>query len=227
MSKRAFICTVIAFLALVTAAGVLCTLFGIDRISLAESDVQTPLNQQLPKTVERLTIERVDVRLAEGRLGLQIDLQGTALNQLISSSASVRGSPRYDARTGELFFDADDVTFVRLAVGNKIVVGETGSAAGSETASPAVQRLVEIAIKLYLATQPVYRFKNDFMGRVAKLALADVAVEQNNLVISLSIWSLTAVVAIFGVIVLAALHFAYLFIRYPPWREPSVPKLDK
>ncbi len=227
MSKRAFICTVIAFLALVTAAGVLCTLFGIDRISLAESDIQTPLNQQLPKTVERLTIERVDVRLAEGRLGLQIDLQGTALNQLISSSASVRGSPRYDARTGELFFDADDVTFVRLAVGNKIVVGETGSAAGSETASPAVQRLVEIAIKLYLATQPVYRFKNDFMGRVAKLALADVAVEQNNLVISLSIWSLTAVVAIFGVIVLAALHFAYLFIRYPPWREPSVPKLDK
>jgi len=227
MSKRAFICTVIAFLALVAAAGVLCTLFGIDRISLAESDIQTPLNQQLPKTVERLTIERVDVRLAEGRLGLQIDLQGTALNQLISSSASVRGSPRYDARTGELFFDADDVTFVRLAVGNKIVVGETGSAAGSETASPAVQRLVEIAIKLYLATQPVYRFKNDFMGRVAKLALADVAVEQNNLVISLSIWSLTAVVAIFGVIVLAALHFAYLFIRYPPWREPSVPKLDK
>jgi hypothetical protein len=220
MSKHAFVCTVIAFLALVTAGGVLCALLGINRISLAESDIQTPLNRQLPKTVERLTIERVDVRLAEDRLGLQIDLQGTALNQLISSSVSVRGSPRYDARTGELFFDAGDVTFVRLAVGNKTVVGEAGAAAGPETASPAVQRLVEIAIKLYLATQPVYRFKNDLTGRVAKLALADVAIEQNNLVITLSIWSLAAAVAIFGVIVLAALYLAYLFIRYPLRREP-------
>ena len=221
MSKRAFVCTVIAFLALVTAAGVFCTLFGINRISLAESDIQAPLTQELPKTVERLTIERVGVRLAEDRLGLQIDLQGTALNQLISSSVSVRGSPRYDARTGELFFDADDVTFVRLAVGNKTVVGETGAAAGSEIASPAVQRLVEIAIKLYLATQPVYRFKNNLTGRVAKLALADVAIEQNKLVITLSIWSLAAAVAIFGVIVLAALYLAYLFIRSPPWLETT------
>jgi hypothetical protein len=221
MSKRAFVYTVFAFLALVAAAGVLCALFGINRISLSESDIQTPLNQQLPKTVERLTIERVEVRLAEDRLGLQIDLQGTALNQLISSSVSVRGSPRYDARTGELFFDADDVKFVRLTVGNKTVVGETASAAGSEIASPAVQRLVEIAIKLYLATQPVYRFKNDFMGRVAKMALAGVAVEQNNLVIYLSIWSLTAAVAIFGLIVLAALYLAYRLIRYPPWLQTT------
>jgi hypothetical protein len=219
MSKRAFAYTVLAFLALVAAAGVLCALFGINRISLSESDIQTPLNQQLPKTVERLTIELVEVRLAEDRLGLQIDLQGTALNQLISSSVSVRGSPRYDARTGELFFDADDVDFVRLAVGNKTVIGETSSAAGSEIASPAVQRLVEIAIKLYLATQPVYRFKNDLTGTVAKMALAGVAVEQSNLVVYLSIWSLTAAVAIFGLIVLVALYLAYLFIRYPPWRQ--------
>jgi hypothetical protein len=219
MSKRVFIYTVFAFLALVAAAGVLCALSGIDRISLTESEIQTPLNQQLPKTVERLTIERVEVRLAEDRLGLQIDLQGTALNQLISSSVSVRGSPRYDARTDELFFDADDVKFVRLAVGEKTVVGETEAAAGSEIASPAVQRLVEIAIKLYLATQPVYRFKNDFKGRVAKMALADVAVEQNNLVISLSIWSLTAAVSIFGLIVLAALYLVCVFIRSPPWLQ--------
>jgi Protein of unknown function (DUF1439) len=221
MSKRAFAYTVLAFLALVAAAGVLCTLFGINRISLTASDIQTPLNQQLPKTIDRLTIERVEVGLAEDRLGLQIDLQGTALNQSISSSVSVRGSPRYDARTGELFFGADDVKFVRLAVGNKTIVGETGSAAGSEIASPAVQRLIEIAIKLYLATQPVYRFKNDFKGSAAKMALAGVAVEQNNLVIYLSIWSLTAAVAIFGLIVLAALYLAYRLIRYPPWLQTT------
>jgi Protein of unknown function (DUF1439) len=219
MSKRAFVGTVFAFLALVAAAGVFCALFGINRISLTESDIQTPLNQQLPKTVERLTIERVEVRLADDRLGLRIDLQGAALNQQISSSVSVRGSPRYDARTGELFFDADDVDFVRLAVGNKTVVGETAPAAGSEIASPAVQQFVEIAIKLYLARQPVYRFKNDLTGTVAKMALAGVAVEQNNLVAYLSIWSLTAAVAIFGLIVLVALYLAYLFIRYPPWRQ--------
>ncbi len=82
-----------------------------------------------------------------------------------------------------------------------------------------MQRLVEIAIKLYLARQPVYRFKNDLTGTVAKMALAGVAVEQNNLVAYLSIWSLTAVVAICGLIVLVALYLAYLFIRYPPWRQ--------
>ncbi len=221
MSKRTFAYTVFAFLALVVAAGVLCTLFGINRISLTESEIQAPLNRQLPKTIERLTIERVEIRLADDRLGLRINLQGTALNQLISSSVSARGTPRYDARTGELFFDADEVEFVRLAIGNKTVIGETGSATGSEIASPAVQRLVETAIKLYLATQPVYRFKNDFTGIVAKMALAGVAVEQDNLVIYLSIWSLAAAVAIFGLIVLAVLCLAYRLIRYPPWLQTT------
>ncbi len=46
------------------ATGVLCSLLGVNRISLVESDIQTPINRRLPKTVERLTIERVDVRLA-------------------------------------------------------------------------------------------------------------------------------------------------------------------
>ncbi len=220
MSKHAFVCTIIAFLALVTAAGVLCSLLGINRISLAESDIQTPLNRQLPKTVERLTIEQVDVRLAEDRLALQIDLQGTALNQLISSSVSVRGSPRYDARTGELFFDADDVAFVRTRCWKQDRCRRNRGSCrlGDSVARGAAAR--RDRDQAVLATQPVYRFKNDLTGRVAKLALADVAIEQDNLIITLSIWSLAAAVAIFGVIVLAALYLIYLFIRYPPRREP-------
>ena len=36
MSKRAFVYAVFAFVTLVAAAGVLCALFGINRISLSE-----------------------------------------------------------------------------------------------------------------------------------------------------------------------------------------------
>ncbi|TMJ22874.1 MAG: hypothetical protein E6G96_19295, partial [Alphaproteobacteria bacterium] len=72
-------------------------------------------------------------------------------------------------------------------------------------------------MKAYLATRPVYRFKDDFKGFVIKAALADVGIEQNTLVVRFSLWSLTVTVAIFALVLAGVLFVIYLLIRHPLW----------
>ena len=211
MSKRTLAWIAIAFVGLVAGAGVLWAMFGTSRISITESDIQAPLNQKLPMTVKELTIERVAVQLADNRLALRIDVQGTVLRQPISAAVSARGVPRYEARTGQLFFDADDVKVVQVTIGKKTVIGEADT---QGRVAETVQRLAEAAIKAYLAARPVYQFRNDLKGIVAKAALSGVAIEQNNLVVTLSIWNLMVMVAIFGLALIVVLYLISLLIRH-------------
>jgi len=214
MSKRTFACIVIVFLGIVAGAGILWAVFGTSRISIAESDIQALLARQLPKTVNEVTIERVAVQLADSRLGLRIELHGKVLGESISAAVSARGAPRYDVKAGEVFFDADDVSFARLIIGSKTVIGEGDSPAGvAEATSSTIQRLVEAAIKIYLATQPVYRFSDDLMGTVLQAALADVSIQQDKLVITLSVWHLAAMVAIFGLVCIVVVYLIALVRR--------------
>ena len=103
------------------------------------------------------------------------------------------------------------------------MIGETDARGrAAEADSSSVQRLAETAIKAYLALRPVYRFRDDLKGTVARAALAGVTVEQNNLVITLSIWNLTVMVAIFGLGLIVALYLVSLIIRRF-WRGPATP----
>ena len=87
----------------------------------------------------------------------------------------------------------------------------------SEAAGPAVQRLADAAIKAYLATRPVYRFKNDFKGFVLKASLVDVTIDRDALVVTFSLWNLTVTCAVFALVLIGALSVVYLLIRHPLW----------
>src|SRR2546428_9035353 len=102
MPKRKLAWIVAAFVGVLATAGLLWSMFGTSKLVFAESEIQARLNQQLPKTVREVTIERVAVRLAENRLALRVEIQGTALRQPVSAVVSARGVPRYEAQSGEM-----------------------------------------------------------------------------------------------------------------------------
>jgi hypothetical protein len=220
MSRRGLAWIIVACVGALAAAGLLWSMFGTSKLVFTESDLQTRLNQQLPKTIWDVTIERMVVHLAENRMALQAEIQGTAMRQPIAAVVSARGVPRYAARDGAMYFDADDVKIDQLTISHKSVIGADDTATRgrmTEAAGSAVHRVAETAIKGYLAALPVYRFKQDFKGIVLKTALVDVTIEQNALVATFSLWKLTVSTATFAFVVMIMLLFAYVLIRHPLW----------
>ncbi len=220
MSKRKLAWIVVACVGLLSAAGMIWTLFGTSKLVFTESEIQARLNQQLPKTFREVTIERAAVHLADNRLALRIEIQGTAMRQPVSAAMSARGVPRYDTQNGAMFFDADDVKIDHLTIAGRKVVGEEDTAAHgrlTEAAGSAVRHRAEAAIKTYLAARAIYRFKEDFKGIVLKAALVDVTIEQNALVVTFSLWNLTVTVATFALVLMGVLLSIYVLIRHPLW----------
>ena len=220
MSKRTLAWIVVAVVGVLAAGGLLFAMIGTSRLVFTEPEIQARLNQQLPRTIREVTIERVAVRLAEDRLALRIEISGTAMRQPVSATVSARGVPRYEAERAEVYFDADDVEIEQLTIAGRTVVGEpdgTGRRRVANAVASAVQRVAESAIKAYLAARPVYRFKDDFKGIVLKAALSDIAVERNTLVVTLSLWSLTATVAANALMLIIVVLIVFWLVRHPLW----------
>jgi hypothetical protein len=220
MSRRKLAWIVVALVGILAAGGLFFSVFRTSKLVFTEPEIQERLNRQLPKTVRGVTVERVVAHLAENRLALRIEVQGTLVRQPVSAVVSARGVPRYEPRGEELYFDADDIKIDQLTVAGRNVIGADDTAARtplSAAAGPAVQRLAEGAIKAYLATRPVYRFKNDFKGFVLKASLVDVTIGQDALVVTFSLWNLTVTCGIIALVLLGILSIIYLLIRHPLW----------
>jgi hypothetical protein len=228
MSKRQFAWIAVAVVGVLSIAGLLWTMFGTSKIVFTEAELQARLNQQLPRTVRDVTIERVAVQLAESRMALQVEVKGTAMRQPVSATVSARGVPRYEAQKGEMYFDADDVKIDQLTVAGRSVAGDEDATTRrrlTELAGAGVQRLAETAIKAYLATRPVYRFKDDFKGIVLKATLVSVTIEQSTMVVTFSVWNLTVTVAIYALVLIILLLIIYWLIRHPLWGLSTIADL--
>jgi hypothetical protein len=220
MSRRKLAWIAVALVGVIATGGLFLSTFRTSKVVFTEAEIQERLNLQLPKTVRGLTIERVAAHLADNRLALRIELEGAVLRQPVSAIVSARGVPRYEARGAALYFDADDIEFDQLTVASRNVIGADDAAARtplSAAVGPVVRRLAEAGITAYLATRPVYRFKNDVKGFVLKASLADVTISQNALVVTFSLWNLTVTCAVFAFILIGALSIIYLLIRHPLW----------
>jgi hypothetical protein len=220
MSRRKLAWIVVALVGVLATGGLFFSVFRTSKLVFTEPEIQERLNQELPKTVRGVTVERVVAHLAENRLALRIEIQGAVLRQPISAIVSARGVPRYEARGAELYFDADDIKIDQLTIAGRSVIGADDTAAHtplSAAAGPAVQRLADAAIKGYLATRPVYRFKNDFKGFVLKASLVDVTIGHDALEVTFSLWNLTVTCAVFAFVLIGILSIIYLLIRHPLW----------
>ena len=222
MSRRKIAWIVIALVGLLSAAGLVWSMFGSDRLTFTAADLQSRLNQQLPRTARDVTIERVNVALADNRLALRIALQARVLQQPVSATVSARGVPRYAAHETAMYFDADEIKIEQLAIAGRTVVGEEGGRL-SNTVRSTLQGVAESGIKAYLATRPVYRFKDDFKGLVLKAALVDVAIEQKNLKVTFSLWNLTMAAGMFALSLIILLLMISWIIYHPLWGLAPLP----
>jgi Protein of unknown function (DUF1439) len=220
MNRRSIAWIVIAVVGVLSAAGMFWSIFVSSKVTFSEAELESRLNQQLPRTIKDVTITHVVVKVGDNRLALRIDMNGTVLRQPVSAVVSARGVPRYDERSGAMYFDADEVRINQLTVAGKAIVTDADAAAHSrltDAVTPTIQRLTEAAAKAYLAARPVYRLKNNATGFVLKAALSGVTIEENALVVTFSLWNLTITVGIFATLAAAILVPVYLLIRHPLW----------
>lgn len=225
MSRRKLAWIAVAVIGVLAIGGLLFSVFRTSKLAFTEPEIQERLNLQLPKTVRGVTVERVAVHLAQNTLALRIEVHGAVVRRPVAAVVSAQGVPRYERRSAELYFDADDVKIDQFTIAGRTVIGADDSATRTpmvEAAGSAVQRLADAAIKAYLATRPVYRFKNDFKGIVLKASLVGVTVAQNSLVVTFSLWNLTATCAIYAAVLIGILAIGYLLIRHPLWGLETV-----
>src|SRR5215475_9281387 len=216
MSKRKIAWIVVALVGLLSAAGLVWSVFGPEKLTFTAAELQSRLNQQLPRTVREVAIERVDVALADNQLALRIAVQARVLQQPISATVSGRGVPRYAAPETAMYFDADDIKIEQLAIAGRTVVGEEGGRL-SNTVRSTLQGVAESGIKAYLAARPVYRLKDDFKGVVLKATLVNVAIEQNNLTVTFSLCNMTVTTGLFVLCFILVVLAIYWLIRHPLW----------
>ena len=195
----------IAALALsaLTIVGAALSAFGPERIVLSEVQLQERINRELPRQFRGVTMERATVSLADDRVSLRVEARATVLGKTLMATAFARGVPRYNAESGEVFFDAEDVRLEDFGSGGlaKQLGSRISGRLGEEIElnmpriEAAAASAVAIGTKAYLAARPVYRFKDDIKGLVLKAAIKDIAIVGDMLVISVSMIKLTTAVA--------------------------------
>ena len=109
MTKRTLVWIVLTAIGLLAAAGAFWSASGTRKITLTETELQERLGLHLPKEFKGVTVDQANVKLADNRIALRIEAEGSALGAPYAVVASANGAPRYDAARGELFFDADSV----------------------------------------------------------------------------------------------------------------------
>ena len=221
MTKRQLASIALVILAGCAMLGTLWSAFGPEKIVLTTDQLQERVNRALPREFRGVTIARGTIAVAESRVALRIEARASALGQTVSAVVSARGVPRYADERGEIYFDPEDVKvgdFV-LAGGNLVERFDRLGAPLRQRLETAAGTVIATGIRAYLTARPVYRFKDDIKGVVLKAAIADIAMEENAIAITLSVVKLTAMVAVDLVALLVIVFLIAAVIRHPRWGE--------
>jgi hypothetical protein len=208
-------------LAALTLGGAALSAFGPERIALSQDALQERINRELPRQFRSVTVERATIALADGRITVRAETRASALGKTIASATVARGVPQYNAERGEVFFDADEVKIEDSGSGG--LVKQLGLRVGGKLGEKLEQNMPKVedaaaglvagSIKAWLASRPVYRFKEDIKGLVFKATLKDMTVEGDRLVIGVSLVRVSAaVVAWLCGLALVMLGTAWLWV---------------
>jgi hypothetical protein len=217
MTKRRLAWIAAAILGVVGIAGALWSTITGGRIELTAAQLQERVNRALPRQFKGVTVDSATVAIADGRIELTVEVHATAVGQSFAATASARGMPVYEAKRGEFHFDADNVAVSKIRPTGGNLADRLDRSRLGQRLEETAGKLVAAGVKAYLAARPVYRFKDDVKGIVLKAAVANVAIEGDRLVITVSLISLTRTVALYlGLLVLAVILITRLRLD-PGW----------
>jgi len=211
MTKRRLAWIALAVVAVLVVAGLVWSAYGPTTIVLTAPQLQERINRALPREFTGATVERATVTIADGKVALRVEAR--ALGRTLRTAVSARGVPRYDPAQGEIFFDAEDVKVEEVAGG---ALAERLNERLGERAET-IRNAVATGVTAYLAARPVYRFKDDLKGIVFKAALANIAMQPDSIVITLSVVKLSATIGIGLAALLVIVVLVVQLIRHPHW----------
>ena len=80
-----------------------------------------------------------------------------------------------------------------------------------------IRNVVATGMTAYLAARPIYRFKDDLKGIVVRAALADIAMQPDAIVVTLSVVKLSATIGIGLAALLVIVFLVVQLVRHPRW----------
>lgn len=224
-----------AILALVIFGGLALWLtFGKSEIRLQEETVRQMVAMQLPKESKGVTVHKGDVAFKDNALVVALAMSGEKLGQTFELEATAVGVPRYEPIRGEFFFIPTDVEVTAFTLNEGKSISERLQGAverylpkwegGQNFASDVgtkldewVTKAAEEGAELALKRMPVYRLQDDVKGLAAKVFLDKVVVENNELVITFTLWRLTWWVLMYGAALTLTVGFMITLARNPTW----------
>jgi uncharacterized membrane protein len=215
MTRRRLRWAVAAALLLLAIAG-LWRAYGTQQVTFTEAEVQERINKQLGqefpvKGAAHLLVKSIKVRAAtvhiqDNRVIARVDVEGSLrTNKSFTLTANAVGIPTYSF--GELFFKPDQVEVQKFAYEGgtptqlftgfaKRYVSDDKARQLVEDTAPAVESwmtaVAQYAAVYTLERRPVYRLKDGVKGFLIKASLASVTIDQDRIVVTFSIWQLTA-----------------------------------
>jgi hypothetical protein len=219
MTKRRISWIALAVLGVLAALGALWSALGPDKIVLTTAQLQERVNRALPREFRGVTVEQATVTVADGRVGLRVEVRVAALGHALRGVVSARGVPRYDSERGEIFFDAEDVKVTDFALtgGNLGERFDRLPAVIRDRVEAAAGAAIAAGLRTYLAARPVYRFKDDFRGIILKATISNIATRDDAIVVTVSLVKLTVMVAISLAVLLVIVFLIVQLGRHPNW----------
>jgi hypothetical protein len=221
---------------------------GTLTVTLTEADVQSRLDAQLDKElpvkgkagllVKSMRVRSAAVHIEDGLVKVLVDVDGTIrTGKNFALTAYAVGAPAY--KSGEFYFSPQHIEVQKFSYEGSTPTELASRLARRLGVRDAVrQRIEDKAARVeewmtstaenaamhVLDRRPVYRPKDDVKGLLVRAALASVAVEQDHIVLTFTLWSVTLAVVL-GLLALAgALALVVVLIRNPPaGATPSEP----
>ena len=204
--------------------------FGKYEFSLTEAEIQEKVSDVLPINKNGVSIDTVNINLPETGTVTNIEVSGSAsrLGRTYSFTLQADGVPEYNFLKGSFYFRPSAVEIVSL----EQTEGETveGSVSRISTfarelfpqrsdvideleyagikVAPQIQKWLEskaeLAAVYVLQRAPIYTLPSDAKGFMAKAVLDDVRIENDTLIVKLSLYRLGTWVLLFGLLALIA-----------------------
>jgi hypothetical protein len=232
MNKRTWVWLFTTVLAVVAAAGIVWgATSSFDKV-LTQNQLQQKIDAKLPFTAKTVTVENVQLSLADDKINLTFDASTVKFASQYAVSAATVGKLRYDSGRGAFFFSPEKVVLSNFSINDKVIGSKVGrfvdrmlgdsalaerKDALKETAHKVAENTIQEGSQMVLARIPLYTLKDDIKGTIIKMSLTGVEVRDNTLIAHISLWQLTMSVWIFGLMFVVSLVIAIALASSPAW----------
>lgn len=224
---------------LAAAAIGLIAVHGRIKVSLTQSEVQERINRQIDRDfpvhgsaavlVKSATLKDASVVFEDGQAIVSFDVEGTLrTDKTFSLTASAVGGPHYSS--GAFYFKPETLTIDRIAYQGSSPTEAVDTFAHRHVRSERLRKMIDgkahrfeewaVSIAEHAATRalmrrPIYQPKDDVTGYVIRASLESVAIVDDRLVITFSLWQLTMSVAIGLFCLIAAIALVIALLEFP------------